>query len=52
MVPKGTESFNLYLGYQLLQKFVTGINVKLSTSSFLWYPGCTRDQINVDVINT
>ena len=31
---KGTESSNLYLGYQLLQKFETGINVKLITSTF------------------
>ena len=31
---EGTESSNLYLGYQSLQKILTGINVKLITSSF------------------
>ena len=31
---KGTESSNLYLGYQLLQKFETDINIKVITSSF------------------
>ena len=30
----GTESSNLYLGYQTLQKMKTGINVKQITPSF------------------
>ena len=30
---RGTESSNLYLGYQFLHKFETGINVKLIISS-------------------
>ena len=38
---KGTESSNLYLGYQLLKKFETGINVKLITPSFCGKFLCT-----------